>query len=51
MVWSNDNKDIIPNLQGNRLSGKIPAKALFSEKWKEWGVFTGRQQEGFGYEE
>lgn len=50
-VWSDDNKDIIPDLQGNRLSGKIPAEVLSSKKWKEWGVFTGCQQEGFGYEE
>ncbi|MEG1585448.1 MAG: hypothetical protein RR346_01085 [Bacteroidales bacterium] len=50
-VWLDDNKNIIPDLQGNRLSGKIPAEVLSSKKWKEWGVFVGRQQTGFGYEE
>jgi hypothetical protein len=40
---------IIPDLQGNRLSGEVPEWVRETEKWEKKKGFVDRQQEGYGY--
>lgn len=47
-IWSHPSK-LIPDLQGNRLSGTIPDSIKELPKWKSFKGFVGRQQEGYGY--
>lgn len=50
-VWNDDSEVIVPDLQGNRLSGVVPEWVFGTKKWQEDGMMCTRgQQEGYGYE-
>lgn len=49
-IWSDDNNKQIPDLQGNRISTKIPKWVTEQEKWEKEKGFIELQQEGYGYE-
>lgn len=49
-IWRDDNNKQIPDLQGNRISTKIPQWVTGQEKWKREKCFIERQQKGYGYE-
>ncbi len=50
-IWDDKNSSYIPDLQGNRLSGKIPDWVKKTDRWKVFSGYVGNQQEGYGYEE
>lgn len=49
-IWNDNNTcTIIPDLQGNRISSKIPKWVTQQKKWQHRKWCIERQQEGYGY--
>lgn len=48
-VWEDNFIGSIPNLQGNKLSGKLPNAIFQTLKWKKFSSLIANQKEGYGY--
>ena len=48
-IWSDDDPRMVPDLQGNRVTTKIPKWVTEQKKWEQYKYCIEQQQKGYGY--